>query len=291
MPPNYLQKILNDLLGIDNNTSATIIITLIIFGIGLIFTQISKSIGSYIQRKRVKRICSINFESLEIGIKKESKAYQNLIESLRFENKHGWDFSQVHITSLDALREFGYINIYNAYFTGVENIFSRKIKLKAFQKFWSTLVIIPLWQKTMKSFINDQLKNYNEWNGKRIDSLMAFNKLCDSYIYQFAEKLIDDINLKTYILELDNIRVNLQNQADFTNPETIENILVQPVLKLNRNTKNIEIIHEFNKFLLSTSLGYRNMKQILETSQNQTLSFYHDFRGREKLIRLVRRIL
>lgn len=287
MTLTQLQNTLNNWFGIDNNTSATILITVIIFVIGLSFTEVLKSLNAIIQRKRIRNMCKINFKDLELGIKKQEKAYLKYIESLTFSNRRGFNFSEVEITPIVALQEIGFTKIYESYFTGIENIFINKNKLRAFKKLWSIIVVIPIWQEKIKSYSNQQLANYNEWNDKRNLSLRKFNKLCDAFIFDKEIDNSPDLELINFVNKIIQIRHEYTLQGDITNPETVENFWVQPMLKLNRVENQNPIVHELIDFLLTASHEYKNMVQILEIGKKQTFIFYLNFKCKAKQINII----
>jgi hypothetical protein len=71
-----IQKFIEQLFNIDSNTSATIIITVIVFALGYIFTSFGKIISEYSIRKANRKIFIKNLESLINSLNKRREVIE-----------------------------------------------------------------------------------------------------------------------------------------------------------------------------------------------------------------------
>ena len=78
---------------------------------------------------------------------------------------------------------------------------------------------------------------------------------------------------------------NWQNLPNRTNPKALEEHLVQPVLDLNRQHKQLEIIHEWNSKLLVASHAYWNTHNRHVSTARSAFNYYLTTRGYSKVVK------
>lgn len=285
-----LQNLINGWFKVDSNTSATIIITVLVFISGIIFTEIIKELSAYFKRRKIRKICNYNFKNLENGIEKQSKYYLKYCESLNFKNTSGFKFTSIIIHSIYIFENIGYPNIYEAYFFGFENLFKGKKELKAFSKLWSCVIAMQQWQDQMKDIMQNQIQNFNKWNDFRNTSLAEFYKIFDPLIVKLLDPNIP-IYLAEYLLQLDEIQVVFQKSDDNRNPVIVQNLMVLPTLEINRQFKHIPEIHNLNPHLLSSIMAFENMDRNLNHNLSQSKTYYFTFKGYSKLVKIAKKII
>ncbi|HET8829750.1 MAG TPA: hypothetical protein VFM79_10430 [Pelobium sp.] len=285
-----LQNLINNWFNVDSNTSATILITILVFISGILFTEILKELSSYFRRRKIRKICDFNFKNLETGIEKQSKYYLKYCESLNFQNTSGFKFTSIIIHSINIFENIGYSNIYEAYFFGFENLFKGKKELKAFAKLWSSVVAIPQWQNQMKDIMENQIQNFNKWNDFRNNSLAEFYKIFDPLLVLVLNPDTSTY-LREYLLQLDEIQVNFQIKSNYRNLIIVQESMVLPTLEINRKFKHISETHNLNPHLLSSTMAFENMEKNLNHNLSQAKTYYFTFKGYSKLVKIAKTII
>ncbi len=284
MNESYLQYLMRLWFGTDSNTSATIIITFIIFILGFFLTYVGRGISDMVKRKNTRKIFNYNLKRFAKAVNKQSRYYSFYANSLTFYS-HGFAMSTVVIPELNVFQEIGYQNIFSAFFRGPENIKFSKRKLVAFQMIWRSIIAIPKWQEDVKTSVYKHLETHNKWNEDRNENLGAYRHLIDQFLSKVNGETVPRY-LGEYCQAVDKVYSNYQKTPDFQNPVTTETTWVLPVLEINRAFPKIPEIHEFNTPLLAASLAYTNMKNYLLVQQDLANQFEKAFTSHYKLLKL-----
>jgi len=283
---NWFQTYLKESWNTDANTSATIFITIVIFGLGYFLTGIVASVSNYIERRRIRKIVGYNIESLIKSLKKQASFYSKYHNSLDYGNKGGFAYTSVVIPAITALENVGYQTIYDAYFTGIENLFCDSKKLKSFLLLWRCIVAIPRWQESSQLKVAEHLDVYNSHNQVRNESLGEVQKITDHFITDIKNRTVDKA-LAQYAYALDKILTEHQSRENAILPDITEFVKVQPLLELNRSQPIVPFVHDLNHHLLTASLAFTNMNNRLNAERQMAIDWYHTFRGHAKMLKIV----
>ncbi|MCH7514010.1 MAG: hypothetical protein IH947_08740, partial [Bacteroidetes bacterium] len=115
-----IQSYLQSLLGIDTNTSATIIIALIVFILGFGFTELSKSVSRFRSRRTVRQLFFYLLESLTIQIMKQVGAYEKTAMQFKFKSEKNFTITRATLAQVSKI-DIGYQETFVAFFKGIEN--------------------------------------------------------------------------------------------------------------------------------------------------------------------------
>ena len=91
----YIQDFINVLFATDDNTSATIIITILVFGIGQIFVSASKTLESIDRRLKTKKVFKEVLKEAIKSIRKQSIQYDKTALSIDIGNAREFGIKKV----------------------------------------------------------------------------------------------------------------------------------------------------------------------------------------------------
>ncbi len=274
-----IQEILNHQFNIDYNTSATILITLIIFFLGLILQRILSMYIDFIKRKRIKEAFEIALKVHINQIKKQSKGYLDVSNSIKFDVHERIEYTHVTIFSANSFENIGYQQTFEAYFSGIENLFkfNRKLKLKAFTKIWESIRSIDKWHTKSLTDMDVFLEKVNSYNEKRNDALDNHRKLIDMIKLQYNEKNVP-LRLGEYIIKLDEIHTNWQKLMNPAQPDIVHKKLVIPTRELNQRYDDLELAVKMNDSLLIATMEYKNQERLINAYIDQFFKYSISFK-------------
>lgn len=272
---------LQDYFGVNQDTSATIITTLLVFIVGFILTVLSRAILAYLKR-RSTRLLILNFITNYCDqIENQSKGFAKSSEQFRFKDKSNYTMRIRAFTQLDL----GNSQVFEAFFTGIENIVckkeSRNLKRKAFNKIWEILSSVEFWSK--RSI--DDLKLFNERNDNHQD---LRNAAIDQHRRLFERVMIETQNQTTnskdffeYLTLYDKVISDYQKLPNLTFPKVAHENLVLPLRKLNSSYGKMGflIALDLNDPLMTASHQYDNLENLLNEFRKLFLDRSWQFRG------------
>lgn len=278
-----IQEKLIEWFNIDPNTSATIIISLSVFIVGFLFQQLFQSISFYIQRKRTRNIFEIVVKKFIEQVNVQSKVYSKSAKTFVFDRDTSFQFRKATIFTSQSVNQIGYQNIYNAYFSGFENLikFNKTLKLKAFNKIWSCIISVDFWLDKSFKGVDMFPSKYNGFNDNRAEALENYRKFLDPLMASFDGKEIPK-GVAIYISEIDRINIEWQKSRNRLRPDKIHRKLILPLRIYNR--KNINPISvEMNSFLLDATRHYINQSYILKMEKLQQETYSKSFNFYSKI--------
>jgi hypothetical protein len=282
---SQLQEYLNKTFNIDDRTSATIIITLFVFVLGILVNQLLKVISDFLKRKNLRKIFLLNLSELEKRALKQSHEYKSSSEQFSFTYTENFNLQKIDISQLIILKELGYKDTFNAFFSGIENWFKFKnLYRKAFNKIWDAIFAMDFWQGISLE-MNHFNTAYSAYNEKRNLALQAFQTLLESKIN--TENLNhQDSNIAGYYRSLNIIVSDWQRLPKRSRADIIHRNIVLKVRIINRKFEkfNIPIIVDFNSFLLEASLQYQNIRLLYKVYNDRFTSLSILFRKHSRLI-------
>jgi len=262
---------LNLVFGIGKDTIVTIVVTCLIFLLGLLFQVIWHYFLAFLQRRRIRKAFYVILREF---IQETRHQSQNLLQnSKQFDlaNRKEFNLVQNNITSTRMFQEIGFKLIYEAHFVGLENILNSTIKVDYHKKFILLIKNIhdaDYWHEKWQNEVVSDLVKYNEINNKRNDAIDAFRKKMDRISQEVNEKTFDRRS-GLYLQKLDDICAKWQTQVDPTAPSVVNEELVVKVLEHNRSHPNIRLTLVLNDDLLELSIEYTNLSNLLDKMRLQ----------------------
>ncbi|MDQ1138640.1 hypothetical protein [Pedobacter agri] len=142
---------LSNYLGIEKNPTATIIVSLTVFCLGIVINELLKAIGRFRERKAIRELLRKNYLIFHKYLYEQSQSLK-LFESL-VTVKGSPDFN-VYVrpcSALDNFKDISYSNSFKAFFVGFENIrLNGRIKrIQAFDNLYHCISTIRKEQEKM----------------------------------------------------------------------------------------------------------------------------------------------
>jgi hypothetical protein len=286
-----LQRYLHSNFNIDENTSATIIITISIFIAGIVIQQILSMSSGIIKRKRIRKLFAINVKNFVNEVKKQEEAYLKTSESFKFETGLIFSFTRSPIFSHKSILEMGYQISYESFFYGIENIFKfkRDKKLKAFRTIWSSVHSVDYWHDKTFTEINKFQEKTDEFNNRWNNAIGSHRQFIDSIMAEVNGQLLQK-ELGVYLKEVDKIHLNWQNLPNRTRPDILNKNLIIPLRILNRKHQN-NISLKMNDNLLAAGIEFQNKRNLFNAQKDLFSNYARSFRLNYRLTRISIKIL
>ena len=279
--------------GIQADTTATILLTVSIFLLGLLATEIIKFVSRLQNRITTRQVFSAFINGVVKQIAIQKKAYYKTSLQFTFESERDFVVSRATIAQIDN-RGLDYASIYSAYFKGLENltIIKKKklLKVKAFNKLWESLDTIAYWHKRSFDDMDFFRSKYESYNDSRNESLDEHRRLIEKVATTFDGKQVDR-PFGEYIQSIDKITVSWQAEPDRTRPDKVQRKLVVPIRILNRRNGKIALARHSSDILLLTSMHYENMYNLLKLYKFQYFDYGRIFKNSQRLLNKCLKIL
>lgn len=249
---------------IDSNTSATILITLLVFILGGVFNFIVRSISNLLERRKIKKLFQYAINSILFSIKEQIKYLDIFIKTLDINSKDNFVLISEPIPYLDFINQTGHNKIYDACFGGIENICTCG-KLKVFNKMLVLISALERFEISYVKHFDNFLIHYQEFANKYLDSTKKLKEYCDELIQK--EKL-DTLNNdeKEYLSKLDEIIFNWQRQESLY--ATTQLFLVEPIRKLNGEYGRLQLVNKSNESLNDMTIAFKSMQNWIQTNKD-----------------------
>jgi hypothetical protein len=292
----YLQNIqdtINRLFHIQSQTSSTIIISLSIFILGFISTEFIKGLNRINKRRIIKKIFLQNLNALINQIARQGKSYARF--STAFKSKSAeegglYSLQKIELYQIEVIKQIGYNNLFEAFFTGFKNIFLlgywNKKRIKAFNKVWECIENAKAWQQINDSQNELMMEMVNKANSRREAALHEYFEFIAPKLFSAPrnEEIKNSI-LGDYLLKIFEVRHNWTKLANNTNPTIIHENFVLPIMKLDNEYK-LELTEVFisSKHLQAAASGYSEMQRIMQSCRIQYAKQAVSFKLYAKLI-------
>jgi hypothetical protein len=292
---NYMtqiQKYLETNYGTDANTSATLLITLTIFFLGLLFQHLLKTIGKYSERRRLRKTFHVALIEFSKQVKKQSEQYDKSSQTFTFDKKSNFEFNRATISTISSLNGLDYNRTFEAFFFGFENTikFNSKRKFIAFNRIWDSIKSVEFWHEKSFQDVNYFIEKYNEFNERRNDAIEAHRRFFEPIMTQLDGQTVPG-DIGRYVQAVDQIHVDWQNFPNRTKPNIVHRYLVVRLRILNRKNLNLTIANRMNNNLLTATMEYQSQSNFLKAQKEQFENYHHSFRNYYRLVNASRNIL
>jgi hypothetical protein len=293
-----MQPIINYLvesLGIDKNTSATIVLTLLIFILGYCISWLNTAISNYKLRRNYRRIFNDVITSISQNIQFQSKLFHEAHRIANIETIGNYNFKKGTITHLDSIDKLEFRDVYNSYLTGVENICLSKKKLKSFNKIYGRISLLKTIDSNLFSETDRMNDRYHESEQKWHESIDEMRQITDALHVQLNGQHFSE-RFSQYIEGMDRIILAWQQLENRTKTTNVKRHFVDRLLEHNRLFQNQRfqgdsIILQTNTVLLNAQHHFDNMVGTLEVLSNSFLSYHRTFRATKKILDVSMKIL
>ncbi len=288
---------INKIFGIENNTTATILISLFTFLFSYILVWLGQLYIAYRERKTIRIVFEEAINKMISQMKNQSKNYSKNSENLVFKNEIGFDFKIGPLFPLNTFENIGYSKLIDIYilrgilFAPMKRAI-RKKRAKAINKLWEVITSIHFWNNLAIQNTSKFLDDYNKYNDSRNEAVEGYNQL---YLEMYDSLNLGQLTIieEEYFKKVNLIRDQWIKKTNYIRPDIINEFLIQPLRFLNLNNEQIKYANQMNFWLLKADLEFNNQSNILLFNKNQYLHYsiiYKNYsRLAEKCVMILKR--
>lgn len=274
---------LNNLFNIDNETSATIVITLTVFILGFIITWFINVLRKYFNRRRTRKLFLDLLKEIARTTLRQSNNFFDFSKKLTIENQDIFELDKSPINHLDNISRLSINSFHEAFFTGPENLCCRIIKQKAFNKIWIHISALSYWEQQYPNDLKEFINKFNNYEDKRNEELENWRKLSDELIFQVRQQGPTGRYLE-YFTRYDEIVYGWQTAGQNTHYFTVQTDLIEPLRLLNRDFHDLPVVLVLNNPLLGVTNYYENLISTLRVYNRQFNSLGISYKNSSKMI-------
>lgn len=271
-------------LGVDPNTIATIFITLLVFIVGIMFQFLAVEFRNWHRRKNKRRIFSLSLKRHLKDIDQQLEGFVKSRASLSFSNRSRFLFYHNVLMPPDSFHNLDYQSIYNAYFTGIENWFRSKKRLKSFSEIWHALESLEFWSSAFIDLKNSFIEKYNLEGEKRTDAIEKYRSFLQEKNYEFDNVSIPK-ELHNYLRVVFQIHSEWTKLTDRTSPEICHRQLVIRNRILYKKYHHLKDAGQINDAFLDATTHYIEQRNCLLGTIESLRIYEKVFRYDSKRIR------
>ncbi|MEI6853866.1 MAG: hypothetical protein WCL06_13550 [Bacteroidota bacterium] len=311
---------MNDTLHVDNNVSATILTTLLVFVTGIVINYVIKLVDNYLKNLSIRKSFRLILKEIVRQSKYKEKYIKQFYPTLTIDHKGNWPmkfFSMSHTDS--ALRQdfttvfsafnhfFRYKN-WSMYITGlyyrlrfafvrnkkikpIKCIRPKKIKnirLKAFNKTWSIIENLHFYENRLIQDFENLFKIFHEHENKYQNHMEDLRRLHDRIFQPLIGRPISAAdwppNVFNYIRESDTIWHEWEESDDRTHKVNTYNMLVMRLTELNSRYPDIEVTLVMNSILLAARYEYGMIENVLSLNRDLFYSYTRNYKRSWKVL-------
>lgn len=265
-----IQKFIEQLFNIDSNTSATIIITIIVFALGYIFTSFGKMINKYYIRKANRKLFIKNLETLINSLKKRREVLQIQLGYLNVETFNVVPSSKIQFFQIAILNSMTYKETFECFFMGNENILcsSKTVKLrnKCFIKVWENMSNIEFWENNMYEQMKPAQEEINRMNEILAKPLTEMRILYNELLSNLDNPAIQLLE-KEFLIEVKSIIDTWLIQKNIDHGHTVNEFLSKKFNSLPNKYEKIPSSRQLKEHSVLASYWYGNIVLINESIQ------------------------
>jgi hypothetical protein len=180
-----LQEWLKNILDVDKNVAASIVVTITIFVTGGVLKWLFSFWTHYNKRANNRRILFRNLYSIQKKLKEQTSAFQDTLDSLKLDGKKPFVHTKINFQEIDVIKQITSYDLFLANFSGIENVLkvcAKKRRRKAFEKIEAMIGTLLYWSDRSTDEMDDLLQRYNKYAYEINENMMQCQKILLTYI-------------------------------------------------------------------------------------------------------------
>lgn len=278
---------INETFGIDNNTTAPILITLVTFILSYIIVWLGQLYKDYKEAAKIRAVFEVAVNRLIVQMKNQSKVFTATSNNLVFKNDMGFSFGRVQLLPINTFENVGYTKTIEIYILRVRfvNPFNRRRRTKrakAINKLWEVIHSVNYWHEKA---INDTIifqDTYNKYNDRRNDAVEEHNKFFLEMLDSVMHKQLTP-DMSDYIEKVVQIREAWEKLVEKTQPDILNEYFIQSLRRLNREQVNNPFARGMSPYLLRADHEFTNQNNVLEFYRKQYQDYSIIFRNYSRI--------
>ncbi|WP_282037363.1 hypothetical protein [Saccharicrinis aurantiacus] len=275
---------------IDNNTTATILITVFVFLMGLFFQGIFVMIKNIILRKRQRNTFIYLLNVTSQSIYRQGLFFEKFSKKLDIKFSGNFTLSQVSITYLSTFEKLEFELLRSSFINGIENLCS-SYKLNAFTKSYTIIERIKKIEDSYPGDLNNLYNKFGNYEAKWNKSLELIRQNYDEILDQVRiNNTVRNELEREFVDKLDQTIFKWQQTKNRNSIYTVQNELVIPLLALFKEQRYIQItanLRTLKTQLLNAEIYYMNLENIINLYKGQFDSYASIYKNTRRIINLI----
>lgn len=260
------QKFIEDAFNIDSNTSATIIITILVFVLGYIITSLAKGTSKFFLRQANRKLFIKNLETLITSLRKRQEVLQEQLKHLEIERITVVPLAKIQFFQAQILYSMGYKTSFECFFIGFENVLrwrkNKKLRNKAFVKVWENMANIEFWENNMYEQIEPiqkEINRINETMGRPLTEMRIY------YTELFEKLKVPDVSTeeRQFITSLQNIVSEWAKKENCQHGYIVNEFLSKKIKELCNNYEFLSTARQLRNFAMDASHWFTNLTNVV----------------------------
>lgn len=200
---------LSKYLGIEKNPTATIIVSVAVFCLGIIINEVVKALNRFSERRIVREIVRRNYLIFKSYLHEQAKSLREFENFISEKGSPDFNVYILPCSALDNYKDISYNNSFKSFFFGFENIrvCGNLKRIKAFDNLHNALSIIRIEQEKMFPVVaRFQIEAAPILNRLNISLKEAFEATTDVYINLHEQPA--DQELVKWLIERNSLHEN-----------------------------------------------------------------------------------
>jgi hypothetical protein len=273
--------------GVDANTTATILLTLLTFSLGLLLAWLAKRIKELKERQSYKKSLILILKDFSKSCDKQYKIVCKSLETTGLKKGNDFIVKFIPIATLDYLNNLDF----NVFLQKFEPIFFRKNYSKAISKLFELIAHIKIQNDSIADFIKYFSEEFKRHEKQYYENIVQLRNIHDTLGVHLDGKPINKDTggelIQGYFQIFDDWLKNGGNK----NITATHIEIVLKVLDLNRNFQKIPLILKTNEHALNCDIAFENIVKIDTMLQDKFLQFAHFHRRASRVTNMVIRII
>jgi hypothetical protein len=279
-------------LGVDKNTTATIFITILVFGLGLFFTWMGSQIKKFSERRRYKKSIIYVLEEFSRACKRQTVVVKKTLDKAGLVDGNDFNIDFVPIGTLDYLNKVDLsIMVQNLGRPIVIRLLTCKgSNLKAVSKLIEIVTLIKATNEQVATITKMYFKSY-EFHEKQFYSCVDdLRKLNDLFALQAPKGEILPMEIP-YVKSYFDI-FNKWFEAGASTIIKVEyEAIVLKVLELNKKFNNVSYTLQTNNLALLASNSYSTIEKVDKLLFEHFTHFIHVHKRAGKIVDVIIKML
>lgn len=253
------------------DASATIITSLVVFAMGFFIRGLIVLVRSLINQVKIRKLFKMSLKYMTISALNQSRHFAALLSQTTSTSPTLIRYRINHI-DITRVTEIGYQELHKACF----GLYQSKFKYKVFQKLWDVLHTMSILESAAKSDIANYRDSVNRLNNKRSEQIGIIRELMDEMYFNFTSGVFESnssVNTEYFTRSFE-AYINWLNSQNSLDPKTQDEILVTPLLDINREyASQVALCQQFLTPLLEAQVYYKSLANQQYSFQVQCSSY------------------
>ncbi|MCG3165550.1 MAG: hypothetical protein POELPBGB_01318 [Bacteroidia bacterium] len=286
MDINLIDEI-NRIFGVENEVSAPILISIIIFVIGGLVGAIFKGFINYSNRRQTRKYFQSIIKEIAARCQKNSKSLKRFYPTLHENYDDDWHLRYSPITYLGLAYQQDLQILFSAYSKlFIWRMCSKEKSLKAYNRIWSMLEGLKFFDSRITDEFNEFIQRYNKHEERYKDHIEELRRnLSVVYLDAQAKKFpIADVRVYEFIKKLDEIWYKWQVMENNTRMRITYHNLIIPAHKLYQEFQDVRLATDINNLLLPIMYEYAQIQKIISFNQMKFRAYFYMYFQASKLL-------